>query len=60
MDGYSQNRSCDPFADPSVPCLLGTYSSYAVNVSAPEHIAATIKFAARNNIRFLVKNTGHE
>ncbi|KAH8887140.1 isoamyl alcohol oxidase [Thozetella sp. PMI_491] len=60
MTPFWQNRSCDPFEDRSAPCVVGTYVSYAVNVSSPEHIASTVKFAKKNNIRLVVKNTGHD
>jgi FAD/FMN-containing dehydrogenase len=54
------NASCDAFTSPSLPCLLGNYVWYAVNVTGPEDIAATIKFAERRNIRLVVRNTGHD
>lgn len=54
------NNSCSPFTPPSHPCTLGNYVSYAVNVSEPEHIARTLKFADEHNIRFVIRNTGHD
>ena len=60
MEPFWQNRSCDPFEDRSTPCVLGNYVSYAVNVSSATDIAAAVKFAKQNNVRFVVKNTGHE
>ena len=46
--------------DPSEPCNVGSYISYAVNVSSVADLVATIKFANDKNVRFLVRNTGHE
>jgi FAD/FMN-containing dehydrogenase len=60
MQSYFANRSCSPFLDRSIPCTLGNYVSYAVNVSTAAHVASTIKFATQYNIRFIVRNTGHE
>jgi hypothetical protein len=60
MTAYWQNRSCDPFEDQTAPCFLGNYVSYSVNVSCAEDVAATVRFAKKNNVRFIVKNTGHE
>ncbi|THW92610.1 FAD binding domain protein [Aureobasidium pullulans] len=54
------NASCDPFTPRSTPCLLGNYVSYAVNVTGPTDIAATIRFADKNNVRLVVRNTGHD
>lgn len=60
MQSYFANQSCDPFTDRTTPCKLGNYVSYAVEVTSAQDIAETIKFARNNNIRFLVRNTGHE
>lgn len=60
MQSYFANNSCDPFDDPSTPCLLGNYVSYAVNVSTTADVAAAVHFAKIHNIRLVVRNTGHE
>lgn len=60
MQAYFANQSCDPFTSEATPCTLGNYVSYAVNVTSAQDIANTIKFARKNNIRFLVRNTGHD
>lgn len=60
MEALWANRSCDPFTDASQPCVLGNYVSYSVNASCPQDIVATINFAKKHNIRFIVRNTAHE
>ncbi|KAL4971900.1 hypothetical protein BDW66DRAFT_164609 [Aspergillus desertorum] len=60
MQQFFANRSCDPFTDEESSCKLGNYVSYAVNVSSSDHVVAAIKFAKQNNIRFVIKNTGHD
>jgi hypothetical protein len=60
MAPFFTNRSCDPFTDRASPCLFGNYVRYAINVSEPADIAAGIKFAKKNNIRLVIRNTGHE
>jgi len=60
MDPVPLNKSCDPFTDTQTPCNIGAYVQYAVNVSEPEHVIKTLKFVKKHNIRFVVKNTGHE
>lgn len=57
---YFANRSCDPFSTPGDPCRYGNYVRYAVNVSSPDDVIATIAFAQGNNIRFVIRSTGHD
>lgn len=60
MAPYFANQSCDPFTAESKPCLLGNYVRYAINVSVVDDVIAGIKFAESNNIRFVIRNTGHD
>lgn len=60
MDPNQQNRSCDPFTPSSTACSLGNYVQYTINASSPADIAAGLQFAQKNNIRIVIKNTGHE
>lgn len=60
METYWANRSCDPFTDPSEPCLLGNLVSYAINVSSRDDVVAGIDFVRKHNIRLVVRNTAHE
>ena len=57
---YFQNQSCDPFTSESSPCLIGNYVDYAINVTSASDVAAGLAFAQENNIRLVIKNTGHE
>ncbi|KAI1088289.1 FAD-binding domain-containing protein [Rostrohypoxylon terebratum] len=54
------NQSCDPWQPQSEPCTLGNYVRYAVNVSKPDDVIAALKFADEKNIRFVIRNTGHD
>ncbi|KAH6638522.1 hypothetical protein BKA67DRAFT_596339 [Truncatella angustata] len=60
MEPYFANQSCDPFTAQEKPCVLGNYVSYAVNVSSTADVVATVNFAKRNNIRLVIRNTGHD
>lgn len=60
MAPFFANQSCDPFQPKERPCKLGNYVAYAVNASGPEDIQRTIAFATQNNIRLVVRNTGHD
>ncbi|KAI9713051.1 MAG: hypothetical protein M1820_001036 [Bogoriella megaspora] len=60
MAPFFANQSCDPFDGESAQCVVGTYVSYAVNISGPADVAKTIKFAKQRNIRLVIRNTGHD
>ncbi|KND88978.1 hypothetical protein TOPH_06479 [Tolypocladium ophioglossoides CBS 100239] len=40
-------------------CTLGGMSNYVVNATGVDDIAASVKWAAKFNLRFRIKNTGH-
>ncbi|KAI9644613.1 hypothetical protein NHQ30_006635 [Ciborinia camelliae] len=58
------NNDCPPvdFAAGGVPgnCSIGHAPRYAVNATTPEDVARGIDFARKNNIRLVVRNTGHD
>lgn len=60
MQMFFANQSCDAFTPRKQPCELGNYVAYAVDVATPEHVASALVFARENNIRVVVRNTGHE
>jgi FAD/FMN-containing dehydrogenase len=60
MAPFFANQSCDPFTAKSVPCTLGNYVRYAVDVKTSSDVVAAVQFAAQHNIRFVIRNTGHD
>ena len=60
INPWQQNASCDPFTSQTSPCLLGNYVSYSIKAISWQDVAAGIQFAQKNNVRLVVKNTGHE
>ena len=60
MQTFFANQSCDPWTATASPCKLGNYVDYAVNVSSATDVVAAVNFARTNNIRFVIRNTGHE
>lgn len=52
------NDSCLPY--PQDPCSGAGYPTYVVNATKPEHVQAGINFARENNVRLVVKGTGHD
>lgn len=60
MAPFFQNGTCSPFQPPDEACSLGNLVAYSINASSASDIAAGIRFAKDNNIRLVIKNTGHE
>ncbi|KAF9771223.1 hypothetical protein IL306_011141 [Fusarium sp. DS 682] len=56
-DQYA-NWTCLP--DASEPCSASGYPAYVINVTKTEHIKIGVDFARKNNVRLIVKNTGHD
>ncbi|KAL1914396.1 uncharacterized protein VTP21DRAFT_8914 [Calcarisporiella thermophila] len=54
------NAGCALHSNRSTPCLQGRISAYAVNVSSAADVQRTVEFAARQNLRLVIKNTGHD
>jgi FAD/FMN-containing dehydrogenase len=54
------NLSCNPFSSKTSPCTIGNYVQYTVNATDAAHVQKTIHFAARHNIRLVIRNTGHD
>lgn len=60
MAQFFANMSCDPFTAPSAQCVLGSYVQYAVNATGYDEFHKTLAFATKKNIRFVIRNTGHD
>lgn len=54
------NDSCNPFTTPESPCTLGNYVRYAVRAKEASDVRKALQFAKKNNIRFVIRNTGHD
>lgn len=56
-----QGRTCFPRNDTTSAdkCTIGGYPTYAVNVSSVAQVQLALNFARNNNIRVVIKNTGH-
>nr|CAE75708.1 related to isoamyl alcohol oxidase [Neurospora crassa] len=57
---YFTNDTCRPTSNPSDPCTLGSYGVYVIMATKASHIQAGVNFARRNNLRLIVRNTGHD
>ncbi|KAI0172760.1 FAD binding domain-containing protein [Hypoxylon sp. FL1284] len=58
LNPYWQNNTCSPFTAPGVPCELGNRPVYSIDVTGSADVRAGLKFAADNNIRLVIRNTG--
>lgn len=59
---YPTVDSCLPVAAGQTPgnCTLGQAPLYTVNATEVKEVAAGISFAKKNNLRLVVRNTGHD
>lgn len=60
MAPFFANQSCDPFTAENKTCEYGNYVRYAVNVTSSSDVVAAVNFAKENNIRLVIRNTGHD
>ena len=60
MSPWFQNASCDPWGPVSTPCSLGNEVQYSIKVSTVQDVLAGLAFARENQVRVVIKNTGHE
>jgi hypothetical protein len=54
-----EGGSCSIFVNSS-SCNQGSVPVLAVDAILPEHVQATVRFAATHNLRLVIKSTGHD
>ncbi|KAI1264013.1 hypothetical protein F5Y18DRAFT_392247 [Xylariaceae sp. FL1019] len=59
MAGWFQ-QSCNPFSPSNTTCTLGDFAAYSIKVDGVDDVIAGIQFAKKNNVRLVIKNTGHD
>ena len=57
---YFTNDTCRPTTNPSDTCTLGYYGPLVITAKTVAHIQAGINFARDNNLRLIIRNTGHD
>ena len=57
-----QDNACVPpsLSEGTGRCDLKVFPKYVVNASTAEHVAQTVKFAASNSVRIVVKGGAHD
>jgi hypothetical protein len=56
----ASNDSCNPFSEPTGPCVIGNHVAYTVNATSVHDFEATIHFCKTHNVRLVIRNTGHD
>lgn len=58
---FYSNNTCDPLINVSTQiCTLGYLPEYVIIATTKQHIQAGVKFVAKNNLRLVIRNTGHD
>ncbi|KAI2613369.1 FAD-binding domain-containing protein [Hypoxylon sp. NC1633] len=57
---FFTNDTCRLTDDPSATCTLGFYGIYVILAQTRDHIKAGLDFARQNNLRVIIRNTGHD
>lgn len=57
---WASGFSCPPTLYPNSTCTQGGWPAYVVNATSTRHIQLAVNFARNNNIRLVIKNTGHD
>ncbi|KAK4158996.1 inactive tetrahydrocannabinolic acid synthase, partial [Cladorrhinum sp. PSN259] len=57
---WPQGLTCPRSRNPTGNCTQGGFPEYVVNATTPKHVQAAVNFARNNNIRLIIKNTGHD
>ncbi|GAB1312833.1 hypothetical protein MFIFM68171_03043 [Madurella fahalii] len=56
----STNETCRPTTNPRDPCTLGYYGVYVITAKTDAHVKEGVDFARENNLRLVIRNTGHD
>ncbi|EAU82898.1 FAD binding domain-containing protein [Coprinopsis cinerea okayama7 len=54
------NTTCLPTENPNDSCTLGYVPEYVIMAQNRQHVKAGVDFARMNNLRLIIRNTGHD
>ncbi|KAK1751385.1 FAD/FMN-containing isoamyl alcohol oxidase-like protein MreA [Echria macrotheca] len=57
---WTSGDPCPPALKPAGECSQGGLPVYVVNATSVKHVQMAVNFARNKNIRFVVRNTGHD
>ncbi|KAK8070582.1 FAD binding domain protein [Apiospora hydei] len=60
MSYLFSNDTCNPWLGPDTRCTTGTDAVYVINATEVSDIVEGVRFATENNIRLVIRNTGHD
>ncbi|KAH7014646.1 FAD binding domain protein [Microdochium trichocladiopsis] len=56
----AENQTCYVHSARGIPCRQGRVPVYAVLARRADHVQEAVRFAAKNNIKLVIKNSGHD
>ncbi|CAF4992089.1 unnamed protein product, partial [Rotaria sp. Silwood1] len=60
MQNHNWEKSSCSISSPNISCSQGSVPVLAVNATLSEHVQATVRMATVNNLRLVIKTTGHD
>ncbi|CAK7223690.1 hypothetical protein SCUCBS95973_005265 [Sporothrix curviconia] len=60
LTSWPQGETCDATLEPQGTCTRGGFPEYVVNVTTVKQVQAAVNFARNENVRLVIKNTGHD
>ncbi|KAI2465269.1 FAD-binding domain-containing protein [Annulohypoxylon bovei var. microspora] len=57
---FFTNDTCQLTNNPTESCTLGFYGVYVIQAQSRDHLKAGVDFARENNLRLVIRNTGHD
>ncbi|KAK2027942.1 FAD binding domain-containing protein [Colletotrichum zoysiae] len=57
---WGSNNTCELTTDPTSTCSLGNYPEFVIIARTRDHVKAGVDFAKSNNLRLVIRNTGHD
>jgi FAD/FMN-containing dehydrogenase len=60
MSQWASGNACTPTSQPNSNCIQGGWSEYVVRATTVRHIQLAVNFARNQNIRLVIKNSGHD
>jgi hypothetical protein len=60
MKNHNWEKSLCSISSVNVSCRQGSVPVLAVNATLPEHVQTTVRMASANNLRLVIKTTGHD
>ena len=60
LSQWASGNTCTPTSQPDSNCTQGGWPEYVVKATTVRHIQLAVNFARNQNIRLVIKNSGHD